>query len=337
MDMKMKNDLDFTILFSIIVPVYKTEVFLPKCVDSILSQTYRHFELIIVDDGSPDNCPQICDKYARSDNRIHVIHKENGGAASARNIGIHVAHGDYIIFSDSDDYWNDINALQLISEAIIEHHCDVLCTNLCKTYVGAKKPRNYFSPSAPLIGIESVFLYERYISSPCSKIIKSQLFANGQLDFVENVGSEDIDWSLRVALLSKRMAYMDISFYCYLQHDTSSSHSMTIKKLHDLKSNFMTCIQLLNEQNESTQRLLAPYIGYQYAILLLNVASVVDREQETIFLSELEDKGYFLQFSNLIKVRMMNTANRFLGFKRMMNLLSAYAKITKRGVICSQS
>ena len=337
MDMKMRNKLDFTILFSIIVPVYKTEDFLPKCVDSILSQTYRHFELILVDDGSPDNCPQICDKYARADNRIHVIHKENGGAASARNIGIHFAHGDYIIFSDSDDYWDDMTALQLISEAIIAHQCDVLCTNLCKTYDGAEKSKKYFLPSAPLIGIESIFLHERYISSPCSKIIKSQLFLDGQLDFVENVGSEDVDWSLRVALLSKRMAYMDISFYCYLQRDSSSSHSMTTKKLHDLKNNFLTCIQLLNEQNESTRRLLAPYIGYQYAILLLNIASVVDRKQKTMFLSELKDKDYFLQFSNSIKVRTMNTANRLLGFKGMMNLLSAYAKITKRGVVCSQS
>lgn len=90
--------------FSIIVPVYNTEQFLDKCVSSILAQTYIDFELILVDDGSPDSCPQMCDKYAQSDSRIKVIHKKNGGVSSARNLGISVARGTYIWFVDSDDY-----------------------------------------------------------------------------------------------------------------------------------------------------------------------------------------------------------------------------------------
>ena len=91
-------------IFSIIVPVYNTEQFLDKCVSSILAQTYNDFELILVDDGSPDNCSQICDKYAQSDSRIKVIHKKNSGVSSARNLGISVARGTYIWFVDSDDY-----------------------------------------------------------------------------------------------------------------------------------------------------------------------------------------------------------------------------------------
>ena len=91
-------------IFSIIVPVYNTEQFLDKCVSSILAQTYNDFELILVDDGSPDNCPQMCDKYAQSDSRIKVLHKKNGGVSSARNLGISVARGTYIWFVDSDDY-----------------------------------------------------------------------------------------------------------------------------------------------------------------------------------------------------------------------------------------
>ena len=330
----MKNKSDFPILFSIIVPVYKTEDFLPNCVDRILSQTYRHFELILVDDGSPDNCPQICDKYAQIDNRVRVIHKENGGAASARNVGIHSARGDYIMFSDSDDYWNDITALQSVFEAVITYQCDVLCTNICKTHVGAHTKKKYLSSSAPLIGIENILMHECYISSPCSKIIKSQFFLNGQLDFVENVGSEDVEWSLRVALLSRQMVYIDISFYCYLQRDTSSSHNMTLKKLQDLKSNVLTCIQLLYGQNEHMQKVLMPYIGYQYAILLLNIASVVDKHQQNLFLSGLQKECFFLRFSNSTKVRMMYITNKLFGFREMMNILSAYAKISKRGITC---
>lgn len=88
---------------SIIVPIYNVEKYLPRCIDSILAQTFTDFELILVDDGSPDNCPQICDEYAKKDNRIKVIHKENGGISSARNIGLDISKGDYISFVDSDD------------------------------------------------------------------------------------------------------------------------------------------------------------------------------------------------------------------------------------------
>ena len=91
-------------LISIIVPVYNVDKYLSKCIDSIISQTYNDIELILVDDGSPDNSPKICDEYARKDNRIIVIHKENGGVSSARNAGLDIAKGKYIGFVDPDDY-----------------------------------------------------------------------------------------------------------------------------------------------------------------------------------------------------------------------------------------
>ncbi len=91
-------------LISIIVPVYRTEQYLDRCIESIVSQTYKNLEIILVDDGSPDNCPQMCDEWAKKDNRIKVIHKENGGVASARNTGIENSTGEYIGFVDGDDY-----------------------------------------------------------------------------------------------------------------------------------------------------------------------------------------------------------------------------------------
>ncbi|HCI64916.1 MAG TPA: glycosyl transferase, partial [Clostridiales bacterium] len=91
-------------LISVIVPVYRVEAFLPRCLDSIRGQTYKNLEIILVDDGSPDNCGKICDEYAEMDSRIRVIHKKNGGLSSARNAGLDVAVGDYIGFVDSDDW-----------------------------------------------------------------------------------------------------------------------------------------------------------------------------------------------------------------------------------------
>ncbi len=90
-------------LISVIIPVYKVEPYLRECVDSVLAQTYQNLEIILVDDGSPDNCPAICDEYAEKDARVKVIHKENGGLSDARNVGMAVAKGEYISFADSDD------------------------------------------------------------------------------------------------------------------------------------------------------------------------------------------------------------------------------------------
>lgn len=93
-------------LITVIVPVYKVEKYLHNCVDSVINQTYKNWELILVDDGSPDNCPQICDDYAAKDRRIKVIHKANGGVSSARNMAIDNAQGEYVAFLDSDDFWH---------------------------------------------------------------------------------------------------------------------------------------------------------------------------------------------------------------------------------------
>ena len=91
-------------LISIVIPIYNVEKYIEKCLDSVIKQTYKNIEIILVDDGSPDNCGKICDSYANNDKRIQVIHKENGGLSDARNVGIERANGKYITFVDSDDY-----------------------------------------------------------------------------------------------------------------------------------------------------------------------------------------------------------------------------------------
>ena len=105
--------------FSVIVPIYNVERFIKKCIDSILAQTFNDFEVILVDDGSPDGCPQICDDYEKKDKRVRVIHKPNGGLVSARNVGILAAKGDYITYVDGDD-WIKPNLLQFVHDRILE-------------------------------------------------------------------------------------------------------------------------------------------------------------------------------------------------------------------------
>lgn len=110
---------------SIIVPVYKVESFIEKCITSLQNQTYPNLEIILVDDGSPDNCPAICERYAESDSRIKVIHKQNGGLCSARNAGLDVATGEYVTFVDSDDWIEDESYKELMRYCI-DTHLDII-------------------------------------------------------------------------------------------------------------------------------------------------------------------------------------------------------------------
>jgi len=119
-------------LISIIVPVYKVEPYLHRCVDSILNQTYKNMEIILVDDGSPDRCGEICDEYAKKDNRIKVIHKENGGLSEARNFGIDIAKGRYISFLDSDD-WIHKKYISELYKLLIKTNADISACDFLRT------------------------------------------------------------------------------------------------------------------------------------------------------------------------------------------------------------
>lgn len=113
-------------LFSVIVPIYNVEKYLKQCVDSILNQTFKDFELILVDDGSKDNCPLICDEYAEKDNRVTVIHKPNGGLVSARQAGAKIAKGDYVVAVDGDDFVAD-DMLSVYNEILLKKKYDIVC------------------------------------------------------------------------------------------------------------------------------------------------------------------------------------------------------------------
>lgn len=125
-------------LITIIVPIYKVENYLDKCVYSIIQQTYTNLEIILVDDGSPDNCGNICENYRKKDSRIKVIHKENGGLSDARNVGINSATGKYIAFIDSDDYIA-INYIEELYKAIKKYNVQIaLCSYILISESGEK-------------------------------------------------------------------------------------------------------------------------------------------------------------------------------------------------------
>ena len=185
-------------LFSIIVPVYKVEDYVEECLRSILAQTYKDFEVILVDDGSPDSCPQICDDYAMKDTRVCVIHKENGGLSSARNVGLDRAKGEYIVFVDSDDVITK-DALTNMKTAL-QQSTDVLITEYYSSPGCSLEnmPDNLFEipPSIRKSDvIPFVFYKKKNTWSSVQYIIRRELIEKKHLRFEEGYYHEDVSWT----------------------------------------------------------------------------------------------------------------------------------------------
>ena len=111
---------------SVIIPVYNTEKYLKECVESVLAQTYHNLEILLINDGATDSSPQICESYAKQDARIKLIHKENGGLSDTRNMGIKQCSGDYVLFLDSDDYWDDPKMVEKLADQMQQYPVDIL-------------------------------------------------------------------------------------------------------------------------------------------------------------------------------------------------------------------
>lgn len=179
-------------LISIIVPIYNVERYLNKCIDSIISQTYKNIEIILVDDGSPDNCGKICDEYAKKDNRIKVIHKENGGVSSARNVGIEISNGEWIVFVDADD-WIEIEYCKRMLDIAIQRKADVVLCGYNRV-VGSKKEK--INSSGDNEEFDSIQYLNKILNPQTAfgfchmKIIKKIVMNNIQFNEDLNVGED---------------------------------------------------------------------------------------------------------------------------------------------------
>lgn len=167
-------------LISIIVPVYNVEDYLHECIDSILNQSYRDLEIILVDDGSPDNSPKICDEYAKKDSRIKVIHKKNGGLSSARNAGLDLATGTFIGFIDSDD-WIEPDMYKNLISAIKENNCQLACCG--RNRVIKNQYKKQFCLNKPLVmtgeeGLENILLNQNMDTSACDKLFYKNIWCD---------------------------------------------------------------------------------------------------------------------------------------------------------------
>ena len=236
-------------LVSIIIPVFRVEPYLDNCIESVVNQSYRNLEIILIDDGSPDRCSVMCDAWASKDNRIKVIHKQNGGLSDARNVGLQSAQGDYVAFIDSDD-WVDLRFIEILYKAIVQTKAEISACDIRKVYgeyegkitsIDATKVQL----SIPRDAIQDILYDRRFRAVVWNKLYKREILNNEKFE----IGRfhEDEFFSFRIFDKAKQLAYVDIPLYNYRQRHGSIMTSFSLQHL-DMLDAYLSRIKLLEEK-----------------------------------------------------------------------------------------
>lgn len=322
--------------FSIIVPIYKVEKYLEICIDSIIGQSFCDFELILVDDGSPDTCGEICDRYSSSDTRVKVVHKENGGLSSARNAGLDIATGKYVIFIDSDDFWDDASALEHIHINLTETDADVLVFP-AKRYYESEDKYTYIITSdvdrTKIIdkdvnaSIRYMIENNIYRAAAWNKVVKKSIIDNHTMRFKKGYLSEDMDWCGDLLLYAQRFDFYGNPFYAYRQQrngsiTTGKAEKLISDKLYMCEKGYGQAIKL---QNKEKTELLASYYAYEYSVLLGVSSGIKNKE----LLSRVKNLQNLLDYDISRKVRKVNVLKKLIGYSLTKRALCFFVKIKK--------
>lgn len=276
------------IMLSVIIPVYNVEKYLARCVDSVLSQTFSDFEVILVDDGSPDKSPEICDEYVRKDSRVKVIHKKNGGLSSARNAGLEICKGEYIFFIDSDDYLTDKNVVfDFMNKAKSENSDFVysLMNHASDTKVSEIKCCKRFISDNKLF-----FLSNPYFFSAWNKVYKRTLLQF--IHFVPGRVNEDVDVIPLVFCNAKKVSRLDRATYNYYQNPFSITRCSFSEKRFDMFKSVAHVYQDFEGTEEEKSIFYENIFGFQiFSVYIEILKRTKGRDRDS----------YLLRFCSLLK------------------------------------
>lgn len=318
----MEYAMNESICVSVIIPAYQAENYLEACVNSVLTQSCSNIEVILTDDGSTDKTPGLCDRFQAKDARIHVIHQENGGLSAARNAALSIASGDYVLFLDADDFWDDSEAVSRLVGRIQKTNADVLNFSYKKFYEDTNEKIPYFQeiPSMPetLSGRKEQIDYMTenglYIASACNKLVRREILTNPAMSFEKGIFSEDIVWCLKLLLEAKTMDFVCENFYCYRQRKGSISHTIDDKKCQDLCDNILKCADFLEKADEDVKPSAERYTAYQLGTFIKNQALAERKQKECI--QKLKGlKGLLRNYGNSRKLKILDLCCRLIGFQ----------------------
>ena len=264
---------------SYIIPVYKVEQYLSRCVESLQAQTYTDFEILLVDDGSPDGCPALCDELAEKDCHIVVLHKENGGLSDARNAGLKNATGDYVVFIDGDDFWIKKDSLQKLVAIASEHkELDFIGFNCNYYYPDSNKMTAWVPYADELVNPTdknkvTVALVKSgtFPMSACLKLMKRDFLIDNELFFKKGQIAEDIPWFINMLNVTNKCCFVNQYVYAYRQNVVGSiSNTRGRKSFDHLFDIFKTELSLIDSRSfsEEAKNALKSFLAYEYCILL---------------------------------------------------------------------
>lgn len=298
-------------LVSIIVPIYNVEKYLRKCVYSIINQTLTNIEIILVNDGSTDNCGKIIDEYAKNDKRIVVIHKENEGQSSARNKGLDIARGKYVGFVDSDDSIHK-DMYENLYKSIEYSNADI---SVCGREAYSEDGKSYykkelddelldFSKQSKVNYVINRLFYKHTVSG-CNKIYKNEIIQNNKIRFedIKYVGSEDALFNYKILLHTNKIKSIDKIGYIQLSRNGSTATTYKygymnrtanmIKSMHDYS---------VKTGKEDIYKNIAPmFLLFFYQWNISNIKSVKEQNIETLILNEIEDASFNYIFMKCVK------------------------------------
>ena len=286
----MKQD-----LISVIVPIYNVKKYLEECISSIINQTYKNLEIILVDDGSKDNSPRICDEISKKDSRIKVIHKENGGISDTRNVGISNSTGKYIQFIDSDDFMED-NMIETLHKDIVENGADV---TMCSYYLfkdgikttDATYEKEIYNKEQIL---QEILLDEKIRSYAWNKLFKRNLFDG--IKFPKGKVFEDIYIIPLVLEKAEKVVFNNIPLYYYRQREGSILHKQT----NELRLEYIKAALKINKEIENNFPNLKQYCAY-------NIAHITIKTYNDIGFFDMKD----LMDNNIVKDLYIQTKKIF--------------------------
>ena len=292
---------------SIIVPAYNVENYVGECIESLIAQTYKNIEVIIVDDGSKDNTGRIIDQIAEKDKRILVVHQRNGGLPHARNTGLDYASGDYIMFLDSDD-WLEMNCCEIVLKKIQSFDADLLFFEYSKEYKNKTvKMKTYGQKELKfdLKGVKEFFLYDMRTITAWGKIYKSEII--GDQRYNESMKTaEDVDFNFKVYEKTKRALYIDENLLHYRILENSAIHGFD-SKIDDKLSNV---IDSLYEWAQVDFEHMEAYYSFVAIAYILICQNKICSNPDLSFLKKMteisrieENTSYKKLFDNIDKVK----------------------------------
>lgn len=292
------SNLEAQLFLSIIVPVYNSENYILECLRSIQMQDFRDYEILLIDDCSSDNTPALCSEQSKKDNRIKYIRREkNGGTSAARNTGIRMAQGEYITFTDNDDFWRIPNALSSLHKLVCDSgNPDVVVYPTCSYWQKRNELEVQSNKSINQSEINGLSLFDTastllstglYCSAVWSKLISRDLILKNSLFFPEGRRNEDCEWSLKLLYHLKSLKYFDCPFYVWRRNSevSQSAKPLRIDVVNDLawvlsQHNDNVRSQPIQETNKSLANKFASYL---FVVFLGYIGVLDDCDTSSMF------------------------------------------------------